>query len=102
MGAIEPKEIIDIAIERGFCIYKSQRIAPCDCCAQSVKDYVSHEENRAALIKLLTLPESTDTLAVRDRHFFDYFPVVEGLFDGIDAHFVSFIRKKPLLMGFPT
>lgn len=99
MGAIEPKEIIDIAIERGFCIYKNQRMAPCDCCAQSVKSYVGNEENRAALIKQLTLPNSDDTIEVRDRHFFDYFHIIEALFDGIDAHFISFIRKKAAVDG---
>ncbi|WP_257275585.1 MULTISPECIES: hypothetical protein [unclassified Endozoicomonas] len=99
MGAIEPEEIIDIAIERKFCIYKDHHMAPCDCCAQSLSAYVSNEENRAALIRQLTLADSNDTLEIRDKHFFDYFAIVKALFDGIDARFISLIRKKAAVDG---
>ncbi|WP_422473596.1 hypothetical protein [Endozoicomonas sp. ALB032] len=94
MGAIEPKEVIDIAIERGFCMYNNQYMAPCDCCAQSVKDYVSNEENHAALIKQLMLPDGHDPDEVRN-----YFLMVKALFDGIDARFISYVRKKAAVDG---
>ncbi|WP_422136643.1 hypothetical protein [Endozoicomonas sp. ALD040] len=99
MGAIEPKEIIDIAIERGFCMYKNHHMAPCDCCTQSVKKYVDNEENHAALIRQLSLPDSHDPVEVRNKLFFNYFPTLKALFDGIDARFISYIRKKAAVDG---
>lgn len=99
MGAIEPKEIIDIAIERGFCIYNNQHMAPCDCCAQSVKEFVDNGENHAALIRQLSLPDSHDPVEVRSKLAFSYLPTVKALFDGIDAHFISYLRKRALVDG---
>ncbi|KEQ16509.1 amidohydrolase family protein [Endozoicomonas numazuensis] len=94
MGAIPPMEIIDVAIERGFCIDTQYHFAKCDGSLQTVKDFISQEENREALIQKLRVPESTDTTQVRNWRFFNFFPLVATLFDGIDSDFVSFIREK--------
>ncbi|WP_062268329.1 hypothetical protein [Endozoicomonas arenosclerae] len=99
MGAIEPKEIIDIAIERKLCIDASQHFAECEGSLQTVKEYVDQEENRESLIKQLRVPDSSDTTQVRNWHFFNYFPLVAALFDGVDADFVSFIREKAAVDG---
>ncbi|MGI9281035.1 MAG: hypothetical protein ACR2PX_15625 [Endozoicomonas sp.] len=99
MGAIEPKEIIDTAIERGLCVDANQHIVKCDGSQQTVKDYVSQEENRETLINQLTVPDSSDTVQVRNWHFFNFFPLVAALFDGVDADFVSFIREKAAVDG---
>lgn len=94
MGAIEPSDLIQEAINQKLCIDSELVFVKCDGTTTSVQDFIKDGSQHDKLLKSLSDPDSNGETLDRNSHFFNYFGKVALLFDGLNPAFLNLVRHK--------